>query len=206
MKIKKFKFKQILKLNLLKFKTYESFVKKSSPKLLMDRHLTQIIVNFKKVLKVIYQYNQTHKRILFIGLPKKLELKINKLTNHAAVPSGFEVQGILSNNFQPMGNKKQDLSRHYSKSLFPKLSNSPDLVILVSHSKAQSIISESYYFKIPLIFFNGEIDTNVQTNVTYNVPITTTTNSTLFFIGLNFLFKTNKKGHIAKSERLSALY
>lgn len=48
MKIKKFKFKQILKLHLLKFKTYESFVKKSSPKLLMDRHLTQIIVNFKK--------------------------------------------------------------------------------------------------------------------------------------------------------------
>jgi ribosomal protein S2 len=162
----------------------------------MDRHLTQIIVNFKKVLKVIYQYNQTHKRILFIGLPKKLELKINKLTNHVAVPSGFEVQRILSNNFQYTANKKEDLNSVYSKQLFPKLSKSPDLVILVSHSKAQSIISESYYLKIPLIFFNGELDTitNVQTSVTYNVPITTTTNNTLFFIGLNFLFKTGKKG------------
>jgi ribosomal protein S2 len=196
MKIKKFKFKQILKLHLLKFKTYESFIKKSSPKLLMDRHLTQIIVNFKKVLKVIYQYNQTNKRILFIGLPKKLELKINKLTNHVAVPSGFEVQRILSNNFQYTKNKKEDLTSVYSKQLFPKLSKSPDLVILVSHGKAQSIISESYYLKIPLIFFNGELDTitNVQTSVTYNVPITTTTNNTLFFIGLNFLFKTGKKG------------
>jgi ribosomal protein S2 len=194
MKIKKFKFKQILKLHLLKFKTYESFVKKSSPKLLMDRHLTQIIVNFKKVLKVIYQYNQTHKRILFIGLPKKLELKINKLTHHVAVPSGFEVQRILSTNFQPT--KKQDLGSGYSKSLFPKLSKSPDLVLLVSHSKAQSIISESYYLKIPLIFFNGDLDTttNAQISSTYNVPITATTNNTLFFIGLNFLFKTVKKG------------
>jgi ribosomal protein S2 len=196
MKIKKFKFKQILKLHLLKFKTYESFVKKSSPKLLMDRHLTQIIVNFKKVLKVIYQYNQTHKRILFIGLPKKLELKINKLTNHVAVPSDFEVQGILSNNFQYTKNKKQDLTSDYSKSLFPKLSKSPGLVVLVSHSKAQSIISESCYLKIPLIFFNGDLDTitDVQTSVTYNVPINTEANNTLFFIGLNFLFKTGKKG------------
>jgi ribosomal protein S2 len=195
MKIKKFKFKQILKLHLLKFKTYESFIKKSSPKLLMDRHLTQIIVNFKKVLKVIYQYNQTHKKILFIGLPKKLELKINKSTNHVAVPSNFEVQRILSNNFQSTKNKKEELTSVNSKQLFPKLSKSPDLVILVSHSKAQSIISESYYLKIPLIFFNGELDTttNVQTSVTYNVPITTTNNS-LFFIGLNFLFKTSKKG------------
>jgi ribosomal protein S2 len=200
MKIKKFKFKQILKLHLLKFKTYESFVKKSSPKLLMDRHLTQIIVNFKKVLKVIYQYNQTHKRVLFIGLPKKLELKVNKLTNHVAVPSDFDVQRILSNNFQYTKNKKQDLISAYSKSLFPKLSKSPDLVILVSHSKAQSVISESYYLKIPLIFFNGDLDTITEsrTKVTYNVPITTTTNNTLFFIGLNFLFKTDKKGRTVK--------
>jgi ribosomal protein S2 len=196
MKIKKFKFKQILKLHLLKFKTYESFIKKSSPKLLMDRHLTQIIVNFKKVLKVIYQYNQTNKKILFIGLPKKLELKINKSTNHVAVPRNFEVQRILSNNIQATKNKKEELTSVYSKQLFPKLSKSPDLVILVSHSKAQSIISESYYLKIPLILFNGELDTitNAQTSVTYNVPITTTTNNTLFFIGLNFLFKTGKKG------------
>jgi len=195
MKIKKFKFKQILKLHLLKFKTYESFIKKSSPKLLVDRHLTQIIVNFKKVLKVIYQYNQTHKRILFIGLPKKLELKINKLTNHAAVPGGFEVQGILSNKVQSTKNKKQDLTSAYSKTLFPKLSKSPDLVILVSNIKAQSIISESYYLKIPLIYFNGDIDTinNVQKSVTYNAPITTSTDNTLFFIGLNFLFKTGKR-------------
>jgi ribosomal protein S2 len=166
----------------------------------MDRHLTQIIVNFKKVLKVIYQYNQTHKRILFIGLPKKLELKINKLTNHVAVPSGFEVQRIFSKNFQRAQNEKQDLVSDYSRSLFPKLSKSPNLVVLVSHSKAQSIISESYYLKIPLIFCNGDLDTitNAQTNVTYNVPITTTTNNTLFFIGLNFLFKTVKKGHAVK--------
>ncbi len=196
MKIKKFKFKQILKLHLLKFKTYESFVKKSSPKLLMDSHLTQIIVNFKKVLKVIYQYNKTQKRILFIGLPKKLELKINKLTNHVAVPSDFDVQRILSNNFQYTKNKKRDLTSDYLKSLFPKLSKSPDLVVLVSHSKAQSVISESYYLKIPLIFFNGDLDTitHAQTSATYNVSINTEANNTLFFIGLNFLFKTEKKG------------
>lgn len=134
-------------------------------------------------------------KIIVYWITEKLELKVNKLTNHIAVPSDFDVQRILSNNFHDTKNKKQDFISAYSKSLFPKLSKSPDLVILVSHSKAQSIISESHYLKIPLIFFNGDLDTGTeaQTKVTYNVPITIRTNNTLFFIGLNFLFKTDKK-------------
>ena len=98
MKTKKFKFKQLLKLHLLKARVYEHFVKKTNFNDLTDTNLDQLLVGIKKALQVIFQYNQTNKRILFIGLPSKLESKINSTTRHIAVSSSFNVQGLISNN------------------------------------------------------------------------------------------------------------
>lgn len=203
MKIKKFKFKQLLKLHLLKSKVYESPSKKINSNDLMSVNLDRILVGIKKALQIIFQYNQMDKRILFIGLPSKLELKVNLLTKHIAVPYNFNVQGFLSNNNNKFLKDVQSSShlwvKKYSNFLLPKLTNKPDLIILFNHEKANAILSEAWILKIPVIVFNKNHDVR-QTffNNFYIINgnfqnILATSDKNIFFIGLNFLFKNLKK-------------
>jgi ribosomal protein S2 len=200
MKIKKFKFKQILKLHLLKSRTYEQFVKKNNFDYLIDVNLNQTITNIKKALHIIFKYDETGKRVLFIGIPKKLEYKINKITNHVAVPSNFNVQGLISSDLKSLKSKennKQILFKTHSNLLFPKLLSKPDLVVIFSHDKKHNTISESYRAKIPVITLDNDLDSR---NTWYSNPSNPqeTPNSInndkhIFFIGLNFLFKMKSK-------------
>ena len=201
MKLKKLQFKQILKLHLLKYRAYEQPIKNNNFNLITDLTLNKIIINFKKILQLIFQYHSANKRILFVGVPKKLELKINKTTNHVAVSEVFNIQGVISNNFNvnAVGDKrKTSLDAFSFKSLLPKLAQKPDLVVLVSHEKAQNIVKECSVAKIPVV--NFEMSTNskdiwllhshkIQLN-SHNLNLVY--NKNLFFIGLNFLFKTSK--------------
>ena len=98
MKLRKLEFKQILKLHLLKHKTYEQpLVKNNDKNLVTDLTLNETIFNLKKALQIIFQYHTKNKRILFIGVPTKLESKINKTTNHVAIPQDLNIQGLISN-------------------------------------------------------------------------------------------------------------
>lgn len=201
MKLKKLQFKQILKLHLLKYKTYEQSVKDKNFNLVTDLTLNQMIVNFKKILQVIFQYHNINKRILFIGMPKKLELKINKATNHVAIPTDFNIQGIISNNSDIIAaiNKQENKYKLFNfKALLPKLSKKPDLVVMVSHDKKQNILKECFVAKVPII--NFEIDStskDIWSIYSHRVSLNNNNlnlvnNKNLFFIGLNFLFKTSK--------------
>ena len=84
MKTKKFKFKQLLKLHLLKSRVYEYPIKKTNFNDLITANLDQVIVGIKRALQVIFQYHQTNKRILFIGGPKEIS---NKIYSHQPRPS-----------------------------------------------------------------------------------------------------------------------
>ena len=167
MKTKKFKFKQILKLHLLKSREYENSIKKTNS--LNHISLTQTIVDFKKVLKIIFKYHQIGKRILFVGVPTELELKINKLTNHVAVSKTFNLQGFISNNNNIKTNKSS--KSRFSSFLLPKLLQKPDLIILFSSEKEENIISESSVAKTPLIKFGTDYDIKTsEVRSLYNVP------------------------------------
>ena len=200
MKLKKFKFKQILKLHLLNSRAYEHAIKKTNSGFLTDFKLTQILSDFKKVLHVIFEYHQANKQILFVGMPNKLELKINQLTQHLAVGVNFELQAVISNNLKAINslkNVKLLNTKSYSESLMPKLSKKPDLIVLLSHEKKQNIIVESNVVKIPVIVFDSE--GNAQSNLlkgSYNLKGlggSSISEKNLFFLGLNFLFKQFKK-------------
>nr|YP_009495555.1 ribosomal protein S2 [Nitzschia sp. (in: diatoms)]AWQ64285.1 ribosomal protein S2 [Nitzschia sp. (in: diatoms)] len=202
MKIKRLKFKQILKLHLLSSQAYKYAEKKISSGILTDFNLTQVISGLKKALHIIFEYNQANKTILFIGVPKKLELKINRLTAHSAVPYNFDLQGVIANNVKSSKLSKvgnQHSSKLYLKSLMPKLQKKPDLVVLFSHEKKQAIINESYVSKVPVIAFNSDgVSEDIWSNNFYNFKgvdsnSTTAFNKNLFFLGLNFLFKNFKK-------------
>lgn len=198
MKIKKVKFKQILKLHLLNSRAYEHFAKTSHSSSFLDFNMTQSISDFKRILHIIYQFHSVGKKILFIGVSKKLELKINKLTPHLATPSNFDLQGFFLNN-QKLLKEVKIINRaalHLdSKLLFPKLLERPDLVVLFSHEKKQNIINESHVAKIPLILFNAKSSSKeLSVKSSYNVlPFSSNSGSVsemgFLLQGLNFLFK-----------------
>ena len=200
MKLKKLQFKQILKLHLLKYRTYEQPLKNNNFNLITDLTLNQVIVNFKKILQVIFQYHKRNKRVLFIGLPKKLELKINKTTNHAAISKDFNIQGIISNNFN-LDELKTKHKLFSFKSLLPKLLKRPDLVVIVSHDKKLNILKECSVAKIPIINFEADNNSkDIWSIYSHKVHLNNNNlnlvyNKNLFFIGLNFLFKISKSNH-----------
>jgi ribosomal protein S2 len=203
MKTKKFQSKQLLKLHLLKSRVYEFPIKKTNFNDLKNTNLDQILVDVKKVLQVIFQYNQAKKCILFIGLPSKLEFKVNSSTRHIAVASSFDIQGIISNiktslslNFK---NSTQKSVKHGLMFLPTKLVKKPDLVILFDHNKSSDALSEAWVAKIPAITFSATDnfkDAMPQTPYFVNgnfKSILTAFYKNIFFISLNFLFKNLKK-------------
>ena len=200
MKVKRVKIKQLLKLNLLRSKVYEHPIKKMNFDSLIDSNLNQIIVNIKKVLQVIFQYHKADKRILFVGLPYKLESKINQRTKHVAIPKNLDIQGIISNcdqkSFKIDMNSNRARVKKSPKFLLPKLSKRLDLVVLFDHEKSKTILSETEIAKIPLISFGTHL--NVVNTALYRVEgnfknLLTTPNKNIFFMGLNFLFKDSRK-------------
>jgi ribosomal protein S2 len=200
MKIKKVKIKQLLKLNLLKSKVYEQPIKKMKFNNLIDANLNQIVVDIKKVLQIIFQYHKAEKRILFLGLPYKLESRVNQLTKHIAIPKNFNIQGVISNynskSFKSDRNSNQAWLKNSSKFLLPKLSKKLDLIVLFNHDNNETILSEAGVAKIPVIFFGTIFGS--QNSASYKVEgnfknVLIGSNKNIFFIGLNFLFKTFKK-------------
>ena len=193
MKIRKVKIKQLLKLNLLRSKVYEQPVKKMKFDNLIDSNLNQIIVDIKKILQIIFQYHQIEKRILFVGLPYKLESRINRYTRHVALPKNFDAQGMISNpnwkSLRTSKNSTQIWLKETSKFLLPKLAKRLDLIVLFEHDKSKMICSEAEVAKIPLIAFGT--DENTSTTASYKVEgnFKNASNKNIFFIGLNFLFK-----------------
>lgn len=200
MKIKEVKIKQLLKLNLLKSKVYEQPIKKIKFNNFIDANLNQIVVDIKKVLQIIFQYHKVEKRILFLGLPYKLESRVNQLTKHIAIPKNFNIQGVISNynskSFKSDRNSNQAWLKNSSKFLLPKLSKKLDLIVLFNHDNSETILSEAGVAKIPVIFFGTNF--GLQNSASYRVEgnfknVLIGSNKNVFFIGLNFLFKTFKK-------------
>ena len=202
MKLKKFKFKPVLKLHLLNSKMYEHGTKKRNSVFLTDLNLTKTVSEFKKSLNIIFEYHQLNKKILFVGLPPKLELKINQRTHHAAVGRNVELQSLLTNNLKPfkfLKGAEQSAFKDYFKLSLAKFSQKPDLIVLLAHEKKQKVIIENNLAKIPLVVFNSsdcleENSFNGFYNVTgFHENLVSTSEKTLLFLGLNFLFKGSKK-------------
>lgn len=201
MKLRKFEFKQILKLHLLKHRTYEqSSVKNNNMNLVTDLSLNETIFNLKKALQIIFQYHIKNKRIIFIGVPTKLESKINRATNHVAIPQDLNIQGLISNrsNKNVMSAKQTNKQKTIKfKSLLPKLSKKPDLVVVVAHEKTEAIYKECAVAKLPIINFKTEnFSKETWSSYSYDLQLnhknsTSITDKNLFSIGLNFLFKVS---------------
>nr|YP_009144745.1 ribosomal protein S2 [Pseudo-nitzschia multiseries]AKJ77353.1 ribosomal protein S2 [Pseudo-nitzschia multiseries] len=202
MKIRKVKIKQLLKLNLLKSKVYEQPIKKMKFDNLIDANLNKIVTDIKKVLQIVFHYHKAERRILFVGLPYKLEFKINQSTKHVAVHKSFDIQGIISNNEWKSFNVNKSLSQIWLKEssnfLLPKLTKKLDLIVMFDHDKTKTILSEAQAIRVPVVLFGTDLDS--QNRALYNVEgnfknVLTASDKNIFFAGLNFLFKNLNKNN-----------
>ena len=156
MKIKKYKnkTKELLKHYVVKNRIYETDFTKIIYEL-PEVNAEEIILNVKKITRVIFQFHKNKKKILFIGLPKNIETKINIKTNHSALPKILNIFGLFVNNSKLKNlNFKSVIARQDAPLIISKLENKPDLIVIFESIEKNSIIKESYKSKIPVIQFN----------------------------------------------------
>ena len=168
MKIKKnLKFQnKLIKLQLLETKAFD---KKSYLK------LEDIEYKLKNVSHIIYKYNISGKSILFVGIPTKIGIQIQKLinnNNHIFLPTSLWVKGILSNKKLNAINLSKNLLNDKSKisKLISKIKTKVELVVILNNNLSETILAESYISRKPTIFLNKPLNTE-KYKCDYIVPI-----------------------------------
>ena len=148
MKIKKIKYSKnkILKLQILKLYSKNK------------NQLSNIQLCLNKIANIIYKYDTTNKKILFLGFPIKLK-KVLKNTKHKMIPQFLSFNGILTNKNSLNRIKKV---KNYSLPTLKLLLHikKPDLVIIYEHNHKSTVIQESYIARIPLIIFSDSLNFN----------------------------------------------
>jgi hypothetical protein len=189
MKVQTFKSRQILLLYLLKSKTDQSSSEKKNLNLLSESCWVEILVSFKKALRIIFNYHLKKKLILFIGFPELLSFEINNYTRHVSISKYENFSGGILN-----------VSKYKSITVFvknrlrkQKLHKKPSLIILLDHVNANEIVEDSYLTKVPLICVNTKFDKkNFFYRNGYTVSLTQNAFQPFydfFWLGLGFLFK-----------------
>ena len=138
-KIENFKNKE-LKLRLIKTKTYEPLIK-----------IEDILIRLKKAIKIIYRYDMSNKKILFIGSSLELVKKISNLlknTKHSTIPESSWTGGILLN--RPKKLKLTNLPVKSKKKV--------ELLVILNQIENKNILEESYSAKIPIIYFGADLE------------------------------------------------
>ena len=166
------KTKQFLKLHILKDRIYENSSKDTIDDLSSTIDTSEILIQLKKTIQIIFKFHKNKKRILFVGLPKRIEKQINIKTNHFSIPKFFNIFGLFVNKSMLKSMKfKYYLLKKKKTIIFSKLLYKPDLIVIFDSKNYNAIIKESYQFKIPIILMNSKFYTNKKDKLNlYNVP------------------------------------
>jgi ribosomal protein S2 len=145
--IKSTKSNKVFSLKLIKNKAYQSQI---------NANFNEIKLKLKKILKVIFKFFLTNKKVLFLGVNRMLNsfiLKLIKNTRHTYVPNNVLFKGVLTNTNLVL--KSLVLYKglgKFTKPLF-NLKLKPDLIILM-HDQPQSD-NELLSLKVPTISFSN---------------------------------------------------
>ena len=196
----KVKHKRFFELHLIKSKIYEQPIKKNISENLPDVNLSNIILNFKKALQVIFKYHKNNKQILFLGTPKRVELILNSKTPHAAFSDLFNIRRLqLSKSIISSIKLNNQTAAVGKDSILFKLENKPDLIVVfdqnLENSNYQSIIKDAQSNRIPIIKFNSSLQERYWRHC-YGVPgnfnVTATKSvDNIFFIIVNSMLKNS---------------
>lgn len=196
MKIKKREIKttQLLELQIIKSKILNQ--KKSNfLENLSAQDISKTLIKLKKSIQIVFKFHKQQKKILFVGIPKQLEDKINMKTNHVAVPNFYNIYGLFINKSVAKSLKfKYQMFENKNKVLFSKLFYKPDLIVIFNSKNSESIVKEGYTSKIPIIQFNSNFRMEKKNKLcSYDVPGDYTFNkksvNNIFFKIINSILK-----------------
>lgn len=163
------------KIELLKFKLIKSKIYDKSDTLPHNHFIESIEGKLKKVLRLIYKYHSRNKKILFVGMPLKLDEKVQgflKKTNHKFLPEGYWMNGMFTNKFSSLQYAYLN-QKIVSKKRFGYLTllvNKPDLVVILNPStEGNNIMKESLKVKIPTVHLNTAFEDR-SNEIIYKVP------------------------------------
>ena len=89
---------KFIKFELIKLKILQKY----SEKFFLKKKIEQFGVFLKKALMIIFQYNKNKKKILFIGIPQKIQNQYKhklKKTRHTFLPEYYSTIDLVSNKF-----------------------------------------------------------------------------------------------------------
>jgi len=160
----KIKFKRIFELHLIKSKIYKQTIEKNTSTNFLNTNLAQTILNFKKALRLIFNYHQIKKRILFLGVPTETEVRLNSTTQHIAISNSIKTKKLFNLTSEGKSNFN---SLKNNKNIFSKLKKKPDLIVVISNdskTKFHSIIEKAYILKTPIIEFSETMEKHYWKN------------------------------------------
>ena len=166
MKIKKIpqRRNKLVKLKLIQTKIY------TKEQYLENIKIEDIEYRLKKICYLIYKYNVFNKRILFVGLPFNITLKLQELiknTKHIFIPNSVWISGAISNKNTDFSNllKNKNTTKNRISELLFQLKKNIDLVIIINDSdNSNDILNEGYVARIPVVMLNTNL------NICFNKP------------------------------------
>jgi ribosomal protein S2 len=185
-----------LKYKLIKLELVKS---KISQNIVLNSRLENMEVYLKKALLIIFQYHLNNKKILFVGINKKIQnshKKSLKKTKHLFLPDSYWIKGLLTNKvtvFKYIKKRVNLFTSNKVKNYF-FLKNKPNLIVLFDAKIQASIIKEAVKLKIPVIALNSEIqhDNGISYQLPVNCSGTNTKKNSFFLSLLNSMFKKIK--------------
>ena len=151
--------------------------------------ISQIEISLKKALKIIYQFQKKKKKLLFVGLPNKLEKSFFTFSEnkfHDCIPSSCSISGILSNKQYVLNNLKHKNSK-LNLRIFD-ITKTPDLIIIIENTFDDNFLKEVFNLNIPVISLMNysqdlkKIDYKILGHLRQN------NSSKFFFSLLNYVF------------------
>lgn len=190
-KTRKINSKRLFELQLIKAKAYS----KTNSTLFKkpETDLSNILLDFKKSVNIIFKYHKNNKRILFIGSPKILENQINSNTIHTSIPSFLSIRNkFIADSYISKNIKFNKYFFNNQNFFLSKLKKKPELVVIFNHIKKESIIQQTHIAKIPVIEFNFNRyrkDWNYNYNIHGNIELNKNKLiDNVLFVILNSLF------------------
>lgn len=187
MKVKQFvcKKKTLLKLQLLKTKTYKT------SNFFTGLNLENLEYRLIKGLKILYKYHNVHKKFIFLSNFLKIKLKLNNLlkqTIHKYLLRFCYYNNIVEDCF--LLKKLQKNTSFIYQSLISQ--NKHNLCIILNKNVNKMNLNKNYDVKIPIIFINNDF-IKLNLNLTYKIFGNFLHKKSQFFILFSLLNSIFKK-------------
>lgn len=140
---------KFIKFELIKLKILQKYSEQYN----LKRKIDQFGLFFKKSLFIINHYNKIKKKILFIGIPQKIQNQHKhklKKTKHSFLPDSYFTRNLFTNKFRTYGYLELAKNQVLLKKKF-------HLIVVVNSKLLLPLIKkESLKWKIPMIILTTE--------------------------------------------------